>query len=129
MDSPKATPPETTVWHLQPVEEVFSVLQGGADSGLSGPEALSRLESYGLKELAEQGRPSPLVILRDQFASTMVLILVAAVVITPDMKNSPWAKLIMPTMSYTNVYPIAIMAYRIRCTNPNTNESNHTVLH
>jgi Ca2+-transporting ATPase len=50
--------------------------------GLSETEAQARLAQYGPNELVERGGKSPLKILWQQFTSTMVLILIAAAVIS-----------------------------------------------
>jgi hypothetical protein len=47
------------------------------------------------------------------------------VVNIPDMKNSPWAKLIIKRTPYTNVYPMAMRAYILPWAMPKTKKSIH----
>lgn len=69
-------------WHTQSVDEVLESLGSHARQGLSTDEARRRLETYGPNELEERGGKNPLLILWEQFTSTMVLILIAAAVIS-----------------------------------------------
>jgi P-type Ca2+ transporter type 2C len=71
-----------TFWHMQPEETVISELGTSPETGLSEVEAQKRLSQFGPNELIERGGKHPLKILWEQFTSTMVLILIAAAVIS-----------------------------------------------
>jgi Ca2+-transporting ATPase len=62
-------------------EEALAALGTGPD-GLSTPEAAVRLQEHGLNELAPTKKISPVVIFFRQFASLLMLILIAAIVIS-----------------------------------------------
>ncbi len=61
---------------------MLQTLGTDARQGLPDEEARRRLEQFGLNELEERGGKSPWRILWEQFTSTMVLILIAAAVIS-----------------------------------------------
>lgn len=65
-------------------EEVLAVLGTGPE-GLSPAEAAARLEKYGPNELAPAKKISPAVIFFRQFANLLMLILMAAIVISTLM--------------------------------------------
>jgi len=69
-------------WYRREIEAVVSRLQTDAVNGLGDPEATVRLEKHGPNELRGRGGKHPLRILLEQFSSTMVLILIAAAVIS-----------------------------------------------
>jgi Ca2+-transporting ATPase len=76
-----APPQETFPWHQLPLDEVLERLQVRAEQGLSGEEALQRLQRYGENSLAAGQRRSDLIILMEQFLSAPVAMLgVSAVV-------------------------------------------------
>ncbi|MDX1663951.1 MAG: cation-translocating P-type ATPase, partial [Candidatus Promineifilaceae bacterium] len=79
MTTPDANPSEL---YRQPVAALIAALDVDPDSGLSAAEAAERLHRYGPNELEERGGKRPLAILLEQFSSTMVLILVAAAVVS-----------------------------------------------
>ncbi len=64
-------------WHTKTTSDALAALEG-LDTGLSTTEARQRLDKYGLNELKESSRRNPLRILWEQFTQTMVLILIAA---------------------------------------------------
>jgi len=68
-------------WHLLPVPEVLR-LTGSNFSGLTDKIAAARLEEYGTNELQETKKKSPLMMFLRQFMDVMILVLVAAFVIT-----------------------------------------------
>jgi Ca2+-transporting ATPase len=68
-------------WHTQTPNEIFQVLSS-SETGLPAAEAKARLEMYGPNELQERKGKSALVMLGEQFSETMVLILIAAAVIS-----------------------------------------------
>jgi P-type Ca2+ transporter type 2C len=69
-------------WHTTPKEIVLQKLETQELAGLSTTEAKMRQAQYGLNVLVESNRKSALAILWEQFTSTMVLILIAAAVIS-----------------------------------------------
>jgi len=69
-------------WHSLEGDDVLRALESDALRGLEDQEAARRLAEVGPNELEERGGKSPLVILWEQFTSTMVLILIAAAVIS-----------------------------------------------
>ena len=69
-------------WHLQTIEDVVAQLDGDITNGLNDTEVQGRLGRYGPNELIERGGKHPLRILWQQFTSTMVLILIAAAVVS-----------------------------------------------
>lgn len=71
-----------TCWHLLAEEEAITKLETDPDSGLTAAEATSRRERYGTNELQGKSDRSPWLILREQFTSTMALILTAAAVVS-----------------------------------------------
>lgn len=68
-------------WHLLPANEVLS-LTGSTFSGLTDMTAASRLIEYGPNELQEAKKKSPLMMFLRQFIDVMILVLVAAAVIS-----------------------------------------------
>ena len=69
-------------WHTQENEQVLRAVSSNAERGLSDEEAITRLAQHGANELVEKGGKSPWRILWEQFSSAMVLILIAAVIIS-----------------------------------------------
>jgi P-type Ca2+ transporter type 2C len=70
-----------SVWHTLNKEEVLTTLNTSA-KGLTDGEAAHRLNRYGPNRLLEKQRKSPLLMLFQQFTETMVLILIAAAVLS-----------------------------------------------
>ena len=70
------------VWHTMTTEHVLRELQTDTQQGLQDHEAARRLAETGPNELEEHGGTPPWLILWQQFTSTMVLILIAAAVIS-----------------------------------------------
>jgi Ca2+-transporting ATPase len=71
-----------TNWHQLSGSHTLERLGSDAERGLSASEAQSRLAQYGFNELVEKGGRGPLAILWEQLTATMVLILIAAAVIS-----------------------------------------------
>lgn len=69
-------------WHMQEVEAVLQTLESNVHDGLTDAVAAERLARYGPNELEERGGKNPLLILWEQFSSTMVVILIIAAVIS-----------------------------------------------
>jgi Ca2+-transporting ATPase len=73
--------PEEKVFFTLSAEQALEALDTGPE-GLSDGEAQARLESFGLNELAAAPKISPLLILLRQFGNLLMLILIAATVIS-----------------------------------------------
>ena len=74
--------PPSSDWHLRPAAEVLQAQQTDAARGLSAEEAARRLQEHGTNELAtQQARPWPKLLL-DQFTDFMILVLLAAAVVS-----------------------------------------------
>ncbi len=69
-------------WHSLSVERAAQELQTDLSVGLSGEEAQRRQVHYGFNELAERPRPGFLRLLFDQFNNFLILILIAAALIS-----------------------------------------------
>jgi Ca2+-transporting ATPase len=68
-------------WHQEEVKTVLAELDVPAD-GLTSGEAAVRLSKYGRNELVEKGRRSQLAKFLDQFRDFMILVLIAAAVVS-----------------------------------------------
>ncbi|MEW6525207.1 MAG: cation-translocating P-type ATPase [Spirochaetota bacterium] len=68
-------------WHTMPVEEVFTSLKT-SDKGITQEEAQSRLSTYGFNELKEKKKITPLMMLLHQFTDFMILVLIAAALLS-----------------------------------------------
>lgn len=78
------------VWHTQEVHEILENLQVEPSQGLSTKEAARRFEMVGANEIIERGIKSPLLILAEQFTESMVLVLLAAALVSAvigDLKD------------------------------------------
>ncbi len=69
-------------WHARSVEETFGELKTDPQYGLTKEEARLRLSRFGLNELAERPRPTFWKMLLDQFNNFLVLLLIAAALIS-----------------------------------------------
>lgn len=74
-------PMQTQNWHTLTPEETLQTLNTTV-AGLSEADVSARLEKYGPNELQEKAGKSPLKMLWEQFTQTMVLILLAAAIIS-----------------------------------------------
>lgn len=72
----------TEPWWAIDAEETAARLAGDSRVGLSGAEAARRLVESGSNELAAAPRTSPLRMLAEQFAHTMIVVLLVAAAIT-----------------------------------------------
>jgi Ca2+-transporting ATPase len=71
----------TMHWHQKSIDEVFKNL-GTSVQGLSAEEARKRLLEYGPNELTEKAKKTPVMMFLDQFKDFMILVLIAAAVIS-----------------------------------------------
>ncbi|MEZ4659489.1 MAG: cation-translocating P-type ATPase [Caldilineaceae bacterium] len=69
-------------WYTEEVDAVLQQLQADRANGLSDADVQARLEKYGPNELVERGMKSIWAILWEQLTDVMVLILIAAAVIS-----------------------------------------------
>ncbi len=69
-------------WHALSPDEVLRQLDSTIERGLDASVADTRLQQYGLNELAEQGAPGRLTVLGRQFADPLVWILLVAALVS-----------------------------------------------
>src|SRR5687768_16188527 len=77
----EASVAENLDWYQLNVEQSLEK-RGSSQEGLTVEEAQKRLEQYGPNELKEAKRLTPLVILYNQFKDFMILVLMAAALIS-----------------------------------------------
>ena len=77
----RASPSQTTAWHMLPVDEAFQRQQTDVTQGLTQAEAAQRLVKFGPNALAQAQQRSTLSIFLAQFQSLIVALLVAATAI------------------------------------------------
>jgi Ca2+-transporting ATPase len=78
-------------WHTASPADVLKQLNTTIEHGLTQVEAEQRLQQVGLNELIDRGTKKPWKILLEQFTSVMVLILIAAAIISlfvGDLKDA-----------------------------------------
>jgi len=68
-------------WHQTNIEEVFHELNSSTD-GITEEESRSRIERFGLNVLQEKKKKTLFMIFLDQFRDFMILVLIAAAVIS-----------------------------------------------
>lgn len=68
------------MWHQKNIDDVFRELNS-SPAGLSSEEAQARIVRYGPNALQEKKRKLPLMMLLDQFADFMILVLIGAAVV------------------------------------------------
>lgn len=69
-------------WYQCTVQEIRTILNTDEKNGISEKEAIRRKDQYGLNRLSEGEKISPFVILLNQFKDFMVLVLLAATLIS-----------------------------------------------
>ena len=69
-------------WHTAAIADVTHTLDVHLEQGLDNEEAVNRQARYGLNELEERSGVSPWRLLWVQFTNTMVLILIAAAIVS-----------------------------------------------
>jgi Ca2+-transporting ATPase len=82
-------------WHALEVEEVLRQVESDVNHGLREEESRRRLEQYGPNELEERGLKSPWRILWEQLTGAVVMILIAAAVISAFLGDKEDAIAIM----------------------------------
>ena len=68
-------------WHQKDIQGVIEDLRSSLQ-GLSSAEAVRRLDEYGFNELKEKKKKTPFMMFLDQFRDFMILVLIAAAVIS-----------------------------------------------
>lgn len=76
------SPPDSISWHSLPLEEAAGRLNTEPDQGLSPGEAQRRLREHGPNQLERRGGPNPWLMFGRQFTEPLVLLLVAAAVVS-----------------------------------------------
>jgi Ca2+-transporting ATPase len=71
-----------THWHTLTATETVARLETDADNGLTEQQVQERLQQFGQNKLEERGGRKPWAILWEQLTSVMVLILIAAAVVS-----------------------------------------------
>ncbi len=74
-------------WHRKETSEVVERLNSSLQ-GLSNEEARKRLVEYGPNELREKKKKSPVMLFLDQFRDFMILVLIAAAVVSGFIGNA-----------------------------------------
>src|SRR4030043_916406 len=68
-------------WHQKSIEDIFNEL-GSFPHGLSDDESRKRLKEHGLNVLRETKKKNPSMMFLDQFKDFMILVLIAAAIIS-----------------------------------------------
>jgi len=69
-------------WYQFSIPELLAILKSNAEKGLSSKEASTRLAEFGLNQLKEIKKASPLTMFFNQFKDFMVLVLIGAALIS-----------------------------------------------
>ena len=70
------------LWHSMEIESILQKLETDPEQGLSLEEAQRRLGEYGYNELGEEAKTSPFILFLNQFKNTLIVILIAATVLS-----------------------------------------------
>jgi Ca2+-transporting ATPase len=68
-------------WHKKSIETIFEELKTSPE-GISSQESAARFKEYGPNELTEKQKKTPFMMFLDQFKDFMILVLIAAAVIS-----------------------------------------------
>jgi len=68
-------------WHQKNKDAIFEELKS-SPAGISSQEAVARLNEYGPNELKEKKKRTPFMMFLDQFRDFMILVLIAAAIIS-----------------------------------------------
>ncbi|GAB4555212.1 MAG: hypothetical protein Tsb0014_47840 [Pleurocapsa sp.] len=81
-------------WHAISLEQTTEILDCDEDRGLSLDEIDHRQQYFGLNELKETGRRSPLTILWEQFTNIMLVMLIAVAIVSAilDLRQNNFPK-------------------------------------
>jgi len=69
-------------WHIRSIHKVEKTLNTDITSGLSSKEADNRLQRYGSNKLKELKKRTPFMMLLDQFKDFMIIVLIAAAIVS-----------------------------------------------
>ena len=78
----QVVPTATTAWHVLAPDALSKAQVSDLDAGLSEPEAVRRLATYGLNDLPEAPPSSPLKLFLSQFTSVIIWVLIGAAVVS-----------------------------------------------
>jgi Ca2+-transporting ATPase len=73
---------EAPKWHAMEPADVIAALNGDEEQGLSDEDATSKLSVYGANEIQESKKKQAWKLLLDQFKETLILILIAAALVS-----------------------------------------------
>jgi Ca2+-transporting ATPase len=96
---------QSSFWHSLPALEVISELGSGVD-GLREEEAKSRLRRFGYNELGRERKSSPSVVFLRQFKDILVIILLAATVLSFALGETVDAMVIL-----TIVFAVSLLGF------------------
>ncbi len=91
-------------WHSMSAESTLQKLGSGAKAGLSDEEATHRLSRYGRNEIESGKKVSALRVFLGQFASPLVLILIAAAAVSFLFRHGADAALIMAIVALNGIF-------------------------
>ncbi|MBS7619975.1 calcium-translocating P-type ATPase, SERCA-type [Candidatus Bathyarchaeota archaeon] len=83
---------EKVSWHAIPLKEIFEKL-GTNENGLDEEKVRHRLDQYGLNEIREEKKESPLKMFLNQFTSILVIILIISAIVSAyisHLKGEPY---------------------------------------
>ncbi|GAB4481468.1 MAG: cation-translocating P-type ATPase [Anaerolineae bacterium] len=80
--SASTSPAQPVVWHTLSVEQALARLDVSLDIGLSDAQIAERQARFGPNELVERGVKNPLLIIWEQLTDPLVIILIAAALIS-----------------------------------------------
>jgi Ca2+-transporting ATPase len=84
--------PDTEAWYTLAEDDVTQKLSVQPDQGLDDAEAARRLEQYGPNELIDRGAKNPFLILWEQITDPLVIVLLAAALVSALLGK--WQELI-----------------------------------
>ena len=114
MKSSPSTPSLETFWNLKE-DDAFKKLSTG-ENGLSGAEAGTRLNQYGLNTLKARSRSSSFILFLLQFKSPLTLLLIAAALLSAGLGD--FTDAIDYTFHYPGKQHTWILAGKRRCQCP-----------
>ena len=104
-------PPPDDIWHIQRGNEVASRLGVDVTRGLDTASVDERLSRYGRNEIQEAARRSPWRMLAGQFMDFMILVLIAAAVIS-GIVGDPIDTIVIMIIVLLNAVIGAVQEYR-----------------
>ena len=90
-----SVPPKPRPWHTKTAAETESKLQTSREVGLSETEALHRLQQYGSNEIKRGQRKTLLTRIKEQLLSFMIIILLAAALLSALLGQLTYAVVIL----------------------------------